>query len=40
MYKLNHPNIIKLFNHFEEEDKICLVIEFAEGGMLYKHMFD
>jgi serine/threonine protein kinase len=40
MYTLKHPNIIKLLNHFEEENNIYLVIEFAEGGMLYKHLFD
>jgi len=31
MYTLNHDNIIKIFNHFEEETHIYLVIEFAEG---------
>lgn len=31
MYTLNFPYIIKLYNHFEEEDKIYLVIEYALG---------
>ena len=31
MYGLYHPNIIKLYNHFEENDFIYLVIEYAEG---------
>lgn len=35
MYGLHHPNIVKLFNHFEENDYIYLVIEFAEGGQLW-----
>jgi len=29
MYSLNHPNIIKLYNHFEEEKNIFLILEFA-----------
>jgi len=31
MYSLYHDNAIKLFNHFEDENKIYLVIEFAQG---------
>jgi Protein kinase domain. len=31
MYGLYHPNIIKLYNHFEENDYIYLIIEYAEG---------
>jgi len=31
MYSLNHPYIIKLYNHFEEENSIFLIIEFATG---------
>lgn len=31
MYGLYHPNIIKLYNHFEEDDHIYLIIEFASG---------
>lgn len=31
MYGLHHANIVKLFNHFEENDYIYLIIEFAEG---------
>jgi serine/threonine protein kinase len=36
MYSLNHPNIVKLFNHFEDEENIYLVMEFATGGQLYQ----
>lgn len=32
MYLIDHPNIIKLHTHFEEEDYIYLVIEYAGGG--------
>lgn len=35
MYKLNHPNIIKLYNHFEDEVSIFLVLEYAAKGQLY-----
>ena len=35
MYSLKHPNVVQLFNHFEDEEKIYLVIEFCEGGQLY-----
>lgn len=31
MYGLNHENIIKLHNHFEDDELIYLVIEFAPG---------
>ncbi len=33
-YSLNHPNIIKLINHWEDDKNINLVIEFAGGGQL------
>ncbi|EGR29754.1 hypothetical protein IMG5_149050 [Ichthyophthirius multifiliis] len=36
MYTLDHPNIIKLYNHFEEEKSIFLVLEYAGGGQLWK----
>ena len=35
MYSLNNPHIIKLYNHFEDEISIYLVLEFAEEGQLY-----
>lgn len=31
MYSLNNENIIKLYNHFEDDKNIYLVIEFASG---------
>lgn len=39
MYTLNHDNIVKIFNHFEEEIYIYLVIEFAEGVNSYLLFF-
>jgi serine/threonine protein kinase len=38
MYSLDHQNIIRLFNHFEEEEFIYLVLEFAENGQLYEKL--
>jgi hypothetical protein len=32
MYSLDHPNIIKLYNHFEDERSVFLVLECALGG--------
>lgn len=36
MYELDHPNIIKLYNHFESDDAIFLVMEYAPLGMLFE----
>lgn len=38
MSKINHPNCIKLFEVIEnqENDKIYLVLEYAEGGEILK----
>ena len=35
MYKLNHPHIIKLYSHFEDEEDFCLTMEYASRGQLY-----
>ncbi len=34
MYALNHENIIKLYNHFEDDNYVYLIIEFATGVYL------
>lgn len=40
MYSLNNENIIKLYNHFEDDKNIYLVIEFASGVIfLISHSF-
>ncbi|KRX08685.1 Protein kinase-like domain [Pseudocohnilembus persalinus] len=36
MYQLNHPNILKLYNHFEDDKSIYLVLELAQGGQMYQ----
>merc|ERR1719191_710190 len=35
---MDHPNIIKLYETFEESHQICLVMEVCEGGELYDFM--
>ena len=38
MYNLIHPNIVKIYNHFEDDMYIYLIIEFASGGQLYNNL--
>jgi serine/threonine protein kinase len=35
MYKLDHPNIIKLYNHFEDDESFYLILEYAPKGQLF-----
>ena len=36
MYKLKSDHIVKLEDHFEDEDKVYLVMEYLEGGSLFE----
>ncbi|OMJ82312.1 hypothetical protein SteCoe_17027 [Stentor coeruleus] len=38
MYSLNHPHIVKLYNHFEDDDNFYLVLELAEGGTVFQKL--
>lgn len=38
MYTLNHPNIVKLYSHYEDDLHITLILEFAERGQLYESL--
>ena len=38
MKMLDHPNVIKLYETFEEESKLHLVLELCEGGDLFDFM--
>lgn len=38
MYELNHPHIIKLYNHFEDERYFYLIMELAEGGNMFQKL--
>jgi serine/threonine protein kinase len=35
MYMLNHPHIIKLVNHYEDDDNLYLIMHYASKGQLY-----
>ena len=32
MYKIKHPNIVKLHDHFEDYEFLYLQMEFCRGG--------
>jgi serine/threonine protein kinase len=36
MYGLEHPNIIRIRNHFEDDENLYLIMEYASGTELYK----
>jgi len=36
MYELDHPYIIKIFTHFEDDRNVYVVMEFAAGGHMFK----
>ena len=38
MYEINHPHSIKLINHFEDEKKIYMIMEYASNGNLFSYM--
>ena len=35
MYKLNHPHVMRLINHFEDDEKFYLIMPYASKGQLY-----
>lgn len=38
MYKVNHPHIVKLVNHFEDDNKFYLILHYASKGQLYSRL--
>ena len=38
MKKLEHPNIVKLYEHFETAKEVYLVQEFINGVSLYQYI--
>ena len=35
---LDHPNIVKYYNYFEEDDKIFIIMEYLDGGTLKEYL--
>ncbi|KAL4806972.1 kinase-like domain-containing protein [Aspergillus unguis] len=35
---LRHPNVLRLYGHFQDSKRIFLILEFAGRGELYKHL--
>ena len=40
MKELDHPNIIKLYEAFEDSRNIYLIMEVCEGGELFDRIID
>lgn len=38
MTTLNHPNIVRLITHFEDQKNIYFIMELAEEGHLYSRL--
>ena len=38
MYGLHYPNIIKLYNHYEDDEYVCLILECAANGQLWQKL--
>lgn len=38
MYQLNHPHIVKLYNHFEDNDNFYLILQMCSRGQLYSKL--
>lgn len=36
--RLRHPNVLRLYGWFHDEDRIILILEYAHGGELYKKL--
>lgn len=36
MYKIDHPHLVKLVNHFEDDSNFYLILHFASKGQLYR----
>jgi len=40
MRQVDHPNIVKMVDFFEDEDHYCLVMELMQGGELFDQILD
>ena len=37
MYKIRHPNIVRLYTHFEDESNCYIALEYIKKGNLYSY---
>lgn len=37
-FNFRHPNILRLYGYFHDEDRVYLVLEFAPKGNLYQQL--
>ncbi len=37
-YLIRHPNILRLYGFFHDDQRIFLLLEYAPGGELYRRM--
>jgi serine/threonine protein kinase len=35
---LRHPNILRMYGHFADDERIYLILEIAPGGEVYKNL--
>ena len=35
MYKLNHDHVLKLYNHYEDDDNFYLILQYCAKGQIY-----
>lgn len=40
MKRVDHPNIVKMVDFFEDNDHYCLVMELMQGGELFDQILD
>lgn len=40
MWRWQHPNIVKIFDIYENMDYFFIVMEYLEGGVLTKYLTD
>jgi MAP/microtubule affinity-regulating kinase len=38
LQKMNHPNIVKIYEAFETDDNVYLVMEYVGGGSLHSYL--
>ena len=38
MYRIHHPNVVKLFGHFEDNTYCYFIMEYIQGGNIYSYI--